>query len=174
MISDKMEQALNQQIEKEAYASFLYLAMASWCEQQGLSGCAQFFFRQSDEERMHMLKIFHYVNEMDRFALTPAVAQPPHEYESVRQVFERTLAHEMEVTQAIYDLVELARAEKDHATEHFLQWYVEEQREEEGLMRMILDRIKLIGEGPQSLYFIDKEVEAINAAVQANEQEQEA
>ncbi len=169
MISARMEEALNKQVAREAYASFLYLAMASWCEKEGLSGCATFFYRQSDEERMHMLKIFHYLNEMDRFAITPAVPQPPLEFGSVREVFEKTLEHEMEVTRAIYELVELARQERDHATEHFLQWYVEEQREEEGLMRTILDRIKIIGDGPQSLYFIDKEVEAISAATEEGE-----
>ncbi len=172
MVSKRMEEALNKQIVREAYASFLYLAMASWCDKEGLSGCAGFFYRQSDEERMHMLKIFHYLNEMDRFAVTPAVAQPPLEFASVREVFEQTLAHEKEVTRAIYELVEVAREEKDHATYQFLQWYVEEQREEEALMRTILDRIKIIGEGPQSLYFIEKEVEAISASVEADEEKE--
>jgi len=162
MLTEKMANALNEQVETEAYASFLYLSMASWCEQQGMNGSAQFFYRQSAEEHMHMMKIFNYILEMDSRALAPAVKQPPADFQSIRIVFEAVLDHEKKVTQCIHDLVDLAIAENDHATNNFLQWYVEEQREEESLVRDILDKIKLIGDGPQSLYFIDKEVDAVN------------
>ncbi|MCB0703827.1 MAG: ferritin [Saprospiraceae bacterium] len=165
-LSKKMESALNEQIILEAYASFLYLSMASWCEQKTLDGCAEFMHRQSDEERMHMLKLFNYVNEVDGHALTPAVKQAPHEWPSVQNLFQQVFEHEQKVTKAINNLVDIALQEKDHSTSNFLQWYVDEQREEEALMRSILDRIKLIGDGPQSLYYIDKEVRAINTRAQ--------
>ena len=162
MISKEMEKALNAQIELEGYASFLYLSMASWCDQEGLEGCAKFMHRQSDEEREHMLKIFYYLSEVGGFALTPEIKQPPHDFGTVQKMFKQVYEHEQKVTASIHNLMKLSISLGDHATQNFLQWYVEEQREEEALMRTILDKIKLIGEGPQSLYYIDKEVEKIN------------
>jgi len=162
MISKNMEAALNDQISLEGYASFLYLSMAVWCDNQGLTGCHQFLMRQSDEERIHMMKIFEYLADVGGFALTPGIQEPPRQFESVQKVFNTVYAHEQKVTQSINGLIELAAKENDYATQTFLQWYVNEQREEEALMRNVLDRINLIGGGPQSLYFIDKEMEAIN------------
>ena len=164
MLSKKMEAALNQQMELESYASFLYLSMASWCDQKAMEGCTQFMERQSEEEREHMLRIFHYINELDGHALVPAVSQPPHDFGDVKSMFEEVYRHEQKVTASIHDLVALSQEEKDPTTYNFLQWYVDEQREEEALMRTILDRITLIGDGPQSLYYLDKEVEKINKA----------
>lgn len=169
MLSKKMEAALNQQLELESYASFLYLSMASWCDQKAMEGCIQFMERQSEEERQHMLRIFRYINEMDGHALVPAVNQPPHDFGNIKSMFEQVYQHEQKVTASIHTLVELSQQEKDPTTYNFLQWFVDEQREEEALMRNILDRIKLIGEGPQSLYYIDKEIERINAATVAAE-----
>jgi ferritin len=169
MISEKMETALNNQISLEGYASFLYLSMASWCDKEGLEGCAEFMHRQSEEEREHMLRIFHYISDVDGFALTPKIEQPPHEFDSVQSMFNQVYAHEQKVTKSINDLLDIATKENDYSTLNFLQWYVEEQREEEALMRTILDRIKLIGDGPQSLYYIDKEVRSINKAAAAAE-----
>ncbi|MCB0587621.1 MAG: ferritin [Phaeodactylibacter sp.] len=171
MISKKMIKALNEQIGLEGYASYLYLSMASWCDKEGLEGCARFMHRQSDEERMHMLKIFHYLSEVDAHALTPGIKQPPHEFESVRSMFEEVYKHEQKVTTAISKLVRLSYEENDFTTMEFLQWYVEEQREEEALMRTILDKIKIIGDGPSSLYYIDQEIEKINARAAAAEAE---
>ena len=162
MLTKRMEEALNNQIGLEGYASFLYLSMSSWCDQEGLEGCTAFMQRQSDEEKMHMLKLFHYVNEQDGHAIAPAIAQPPLHFGSIEKMFKLVYEHEQKVTQSINNLVSVSLEEKDHATYNFLQWYVEEQREEEALMRSILDKIKLIGGGPQSLYYIDKEVDKIN------------
>ena len=159
-----MEQALNDQISLEGYASFLYLSMASWCEKEGLEGCAKFMHRQSNEERDHMLRLFHYISDVDGHALAPAIARPPHEFDTVNALFKQVYEHEKKVTKAINEIVDLCYQENDYGTLNFLQWYVEEQREEEALMRNILDRIKLIGNGPQSLYYIDKEIEQVNAA----------
>jgi ferritin len=164
MISEKMTERLNGQIALEGYASFLYLSMACWCDFQGLAGCAAFMHRQSAEERMHMLKIVHYLNEVGGRAIVPAIAQPPADQESADQMFKAVYAHEQKVTKSIHELINLANAENDYATLNFLQWYVAEQREEEALMRGLLDRIQLIGDSPMRLYYIDKEVDAINQA----------
>ena len=162
-----MEAALNKQIELECYASFLYLSMASWCDKEGLESGAKFMNQQSEEERDHMLRIFHYISEVDGHALVPAVKKPPALFKSARALYEQVYKHEQKVTKAINDLVALCYKENDYSTLNFLQWYVEEQREEEALMRMVMDRIKLIGDGPQSLYYIEKEIEQIHKAESA-------
>lgn len=162
MISTKMQGALNKQIELEAYASNLYLAMAAWCDQQGLAGCTQFMRRQSDEERDHMLRIVDYLFTVDGKVIIPALKKPPNVFKSVKDMFEMVYSHEQKVTQSIFKLLELSDVEKDYSAENFLQWYVEEQREEEELMRNILDKLKLIGSGARSLYYIDLELEKIN------------
>jgi ferritin len=166
MLKPVIIDALNAQVAMEGFASANYLAMASWCDREGLEGCANFLYRQSDEERMHKLKIFHYINEMDGHALSPAIAQAATTYPSVTNLFENVLAHERKVTASINNLVDLCYKEQDHATQSFLQWYVNEQREEEALMRQILDKIRLIGETPGSLYWIDQELQKINATAE--------
>jgi len=163
MIAKKMIAALNKQIGLEAHASFLYLSMAAWCDGEGLENCATFMHRQSAEERDHMLRIFEYMSEVDAHALAPAIKQVPHNFESPQKMFEMVYAHEQKVTKSIHDLMKIAKAEDDYTTDNFLQWYITEQREEEDLMRSILDKIKLIGDSPMALYYIDKEIDAINA-----------
>lgn len=169
MISKKMEKALNRQIEMEGYASFLYLSMAAWCEQQGMEGSSKFMYRQSEEERGHMLRIFHYISEVDGHAIAPAIKQPPVKFESLPALFKEVYEHEQKVTSAINKLVDQCYEENDYVTLNFLQWYIQEQREEEALMRTIIDKIKLIGDGPQSLFYIDKEVEKINVQTEKAE-----
>ncbi len=164
-----MEAALNKQIELEAYASFLYLSMASWCDKEGLNGCSAFMHRQSDEERAHMLRIVHYISEIDGHALIPGIQTPPNEFESIQNLFMMVYAHEQKVTKSIHNLVDLSNKEVDYTTLNFLQWYITEQREEEALMRSILDKIKLIGTGPMSLYYIDKEIQKLNNVEMAAE-----
>ncbi len=169
MLSEKMSQALNEQVAMEGYASFLYLSMAGWFDYKSMKGCAAFMYRQSAEEHTHMMKLFHYLLEMDAIAVSPSIEKPTSEFTNVKSIFEDTLAHERRVTKSINEIVELAISESDHSTYAFLQWYVTEQREEESLMRTILDKINLIGDGAQSLYFIDKEIQAINQAEVAGE-----
>ncbi|MDQ3141827.1 MAG: ferritin [Bacteroidota bacterium] len=166
MLQQSIEEALNQQVAKEAHASFSYLSMAVWCDGEGLEGCAKFFYRQSDEERMHMLKLIHYISEMDGKPIIPPIEDTPKVYASIETIFESTLVQEKSVTQSIHQMIKLAIQAHDYATENFLQWYVTEQREEETLIRKILDKIKLIGTGPQSLFYIDKEVARINTSIQ--------
>jgi ferritin len=178
MISEKTLNVLNRQIALEGNASATYLAMASWCERQALKGCATFFYDQSAEERMHMMKIIHYINEMDGCAIIPEQEKPRGEYDSIQELFKIVYNQEKAVTAAIYNLLSISQEENDHSTTLFLQWYVAEQREEESQVRSILDMIKLIGTGGQSLFFIDQEVEKINqirlqeeSSVEENNQE---
>lgn len=162
MISERMHVALNKQIKLEGQASFLYLSMASWCDAEGLEGCTKFMKRQSAEELEHMHKIFEYLSEVDAHALTPAIDEVPHHFDNPKKMFEMVYAHEQKVTKSIHDLMKIADEEKDYTTDNFLQWYISEQREEENQMRSVLDRIKLIGDSPAALYYIDIEIEKVN------------
>lgn len=169
MLKENIEKALNDQIAMEGNASFFYLSMASWCEQQGLEGSSEFFYRQATEEHEHMMRIFRYILEMDGKAISPAIKKAPEEFKSIQDIFDDVYHHEKKVTQSINNLVDLSAKENDHTTYQFLQWFVAEQREEETLIRSILDKLKLIGSGPQSLYFIDKEITDVNNAIGENE-----
>lgn len=162
MLKESIQQALNEQLVREAEASFKYLAMAAWCEARALEGAAEFFYTHSDEERLHMMKVLRYVLEIGGNAQVPAVAKPEDKFDSIREICESALANERIVTQAVHDLVDLAKRENDLATEDFLRFFVEEQQEEEVLFQRVLDRIRLIGDGPQSLYFIDQELGKLN------------
>jgi ferritin len=161
MLSAKVSEALNKQIELEAFSSQYYLSMASWAETQGLNGISTFLYGHSDEERMHMLKLIKFVNERGGHGIVPALKQPPSTFKSVKTVFEEVLKHEMKVTAEINNLVEITLKEKDYTTHNFLQWYVSEQIEEEALARQIVDKLKLIGDDRSGLYFFDRDLGAI-------------
>ncbi|WP_062269249.1 non-heme ferritin [Endozoicomonas arenosclerae] len=165
MLTQTMVDKLNDQINLEFYSSNLYLQMASWCEEQGLDGCNEFLRRHAQEEMEHMQKLFNYVNETGAMAIIGAIAAPPHQYESVREIFQRTYEHECEVTRCINELAHTAFTEKDYSTFNFLQWYVSEQHEEEKLFKGILDKIDMIGFEGKGLYFIDQEVSKLVASM---------
>jgi len=172
MLSKKINEALNNQILEEAFSSQLYLAMASWCETNGLTGAAKFLYLQTEEERMHMLKIFHHINERGGIAIVPEIPKPQDKYKTIVDVFNSVLSHEKHITKKIHDLVDLSTKEKDHATVNFLQWFVNEQIEEEATAQLIIDKIKLIGsQQPAALFLIDKEIENI-ANIKATQQNQ--
>lgn len=161
MISKRIEDALNQQIELELASSQYYLAMASWCEVNGYSGVAQFLFKQSEEERMHMIKLLKFVNERGGHALVPATAQPEKTFTTLSAIFRLILDHETMVSAEINHLVELCLEEKDYTTHNFLQWYVSEQIEEEAQARNVLDKLKLIGEDKGGLYLFDRDLQSM-------------
>jgi ferritin len=161
MLSKKVSEALNKQIELEASSSQFYLAMASWAETQGLNGIASFLYHHSDEERLHMLKLIKFVNERGAHGLVPALKQPGTTFKSVKSVFEQVLSHEIKVTNEINHLVDICLKEKDYTTHNFLQWYVSEQIEEEALARKIVDKLNLIGEDKGGIYFFDRDLEAL-------------
>lgn len=148
------------QIQLEADSSQFYLAMASWAETNGLNGVASFLYRQSDEERMHMLKLVRYINERGGKAVIPALKQPPKNFKSLSFVFEELLSHEIAVSTEINNLVESCLKEKDYTTHNFLQWYVAEQIEEEALARNINDKLNLIGSDKGGLYLFDRDLES--------------
>ena len=152
MLKEKIETALNNQIQIEAFSSQIYLAMASWAETEGLGGAAQFLYKHSDEERMHMLKLIQYVNERGGKAIIPQLSQPKKGYESLNNLFQMLLDHEILVSGEINNLVEICLNEKDYTTHNFLQWYVAEQIEEEALARTIMDKLNMIGKDKGGLY----------------------
>lgn len=163
-MKERVEKALNDQIQKEAMSSQFYLAMASWSEGQGLSGTSDFFYKHSDEERFHMLKLVKFVNERGGKAIIPGLETPPADFGSVVHVFESLLEHEIMVTESINNLVDVCLQEKDYTTHNFIQWYLSEQLEEEALARTILDKVKMIGEDKAGLYLFDRDLE--NSAIQ--------
>lgn len=166
MISPTIEKELNKQIASEAESSQFYMAMASWAECEGFNGTSNFLYKHSDEERMHMLKLIHYVNERGGKAIIPALSQPPVEYPSLTNLFESLLEHEIMVSGLINQVVEVCLNEKDYTTHNFMQWYVAEQIEEEALARTIMDKLKLIGNDKGGLYLFDRDIETMTAPTQ--------
>mgnify|MGYP001613912399 FL=1 len=167
MLSKKIESALNKQIAQESFASSYYLSMASWCEFKGLEGAAGFLYRQSAEERSHMLKIFKYVNESGGHAISPEINKSPDNYKSVVEVFKLALKQEQQNTTSINQLIDLCLRDKDYSTFNFLQWYVSEQHEEEMVFKNILDKIEIIGTDGKGIYMIDKAIAKIVLASEA-------
>ena len=162
MLSEKMQLVLNQQIRVEAESSQIYLAMASWAELKGLAGVSEFMYAQSDEERMHMLKLFKYINERGGHAHVSELNGPDLEFGSIKEMFETLFKHEVFVSQSINELVHISLEEKDYATHNFLQWYVAEQIEEEAQARTILDKINLIGDDKGGLYLFDNDIKQLS------------
>jgi ferritin len=159
MLSNSIQDALNKQVQMEAESSQAYLAMASWADiQPGLQGVTEFFYKQSDEERIHMLKLIRFINERGGFAMIPALEQPMVTFQSLTRVFEESLKHELKVSDSINDLVHLSLTEKDYATHNFLQWYVTEQMEEERVARTLNEKLELIGDDKSGLYLFDRDI----------------
>lgn len=169
MLNTKIETALNKQVELEAASSQYYLAMASWAENNGYNGVANFFYQHSDEERMHMLKLVKYINERGGKAKIPALKAVTTSYKGLESVFKDLLKHEVNVSNEINGLVEICLKEKDYTTHNFLQWYVAEQIEEEALARTILDKLKLIGNDKGGMYLFDRDLSGYSG--QKNEEQ---
>lgn len=130
---------LNEQIKKEAHSSAIYLAMASWCDHNGLNYSAEFFYDQSLEEREHMMKIFKFINDNGGTAFSPEVTNIPHDYNSLEEIFETALDQEIAITKSIHNIVYKCRKVEDLTSEYFLQWFVQEQMEEEQTIRRALE-----------------------------------
>ena len=156
MLKKKIEDICNRQVEREGYSSNLYLAMASWAENNGLSGVAAWMYTQADEERIHMLKFIKYINERGGKAIMPAFKKPAAEYKNVEEIFKEVLKHEEFVTGSINEIVALTLEEKDFNTHNFLQWFVMEQVEEEASARLILDKLRLVGKN--NIYEFDRDI----------------
>ena len=160
MLSAKMSEALNGQLNKEIYSAYLYLSMSAYSTYIGLKGFANWFMVQYQEESVHAMKIYDYINSQGGQVKLLAVAQPPAEFKSPLDMFEKTLEHERFVTKCINDLVDLAIKGKDHATNIFLQWFVTEQIEEEANDNEIISKLKLVGDKGDALLMIDRELAA--------------
>lgn len=167
MLSKKIEKLLNNQVKFEFESSQYYLSMASWAETKGYNGISEFLYRQSDEERMHMLKLFRFINERGGHALVPEAKAPAKEFKTVNEVFELVLKHEIEVSTEINGLVDVCLKEKDYTTHNFLQWYVSEQIEEENVARTLLDKLNLIGNDKGGMYLFDRDLSSMASSIQS-------
>lgn len=160
MLNKKVQEALVQQINAEMYASYLYYGMRAYFEEQALTGAAHWMKCQWLEELGHANKIYEYIHERGGTVALPAVAEVGTKYESPLAAFQAAYAHETKVTAMIDKLVELAAAEKDHATVNFLQYYIAEQVEEEASADVIVQKLKMIGEAKGGLFMLDRELGA--------------
>jgi len=155
MISQKMLDAVNAQITKEFYSAYLYLSMASYFESETLPGCAHWMRIQAQEESCHGLIFFNYVCDQDGHVTLGPIPPPPAQFESALDAFRKVASHEREVTASIYDLVDIALVERDHATHAMLQWFVSEQVEEESSAKTIIGKLERIKGTSDALLLLD-------------------
>ncbi|HUP00027.1 MAG TPA: ferritin [Gemmatimonadota bacterium] len=164
MLSVKIQPALNDQINNEFYAAYLYLSMAGFFQEKNLSGFAHWMRLQREEEIAHGMKIFDFVYDRDGRVELGALEQPQATFDSPLDVMERALEHEREVTAKINELYELAVAEKDYSTQALLQWFILEQVEEEASALQIVEQLRMIGDSRAALLMLDRELGSRTAA----------
>ena len=158
MIKEKIEEALNLQLNAELFSSYLYLSMASYFESINLKGFANWMRVQTQEELVHAMKFYDFIIERGGKAVLAPIEGPPTTWESPLGVFENAYEHEQKVTGLINNLVDLSTAEQDHATNNFLQWFVAEQVEEEASADEVVQKIKLLGDASGGLFMLDREL----------------
>lgn len=158
MLSQKMEENLNKQINAEMYSAYLYLAMSSYFEEQNLPGFANWLYIQAQEEMTHAMKIYRYINDRGGKVTLYPIDGPPDSWENPIQVAEEVFAHEQKVTEMIYKLVNMAKEEKDHSTDIMLQWFVSEQVEEEKNADELVRQLKIVNGEGQGLLMLDREL----------------
>lgn len=156
MISKKMESELNEQVNKEFYSAYLYLAMSAYCTKIGLPGFAQWMRMQYDEENLHVTRMYDYILDQGGEVHLKNIEEPPKEYGTPLEIFEKTLEHERFITNSIHNLMGLAIDERDYATQTFLQWYVSEQVEEEANVHDVLNPLRMVGSDKGGLMMIDQ------------------
>lgn len=159
-IEEKMEKALNAQVNAEVASAYLYVSMAAWLDANDLPGSAHWMKVQAEEELEHAKKIYDYIDDRGGKTVFGAISAPKSEWKDVVELFEEVLAHEQTVTSLIYDLVDLAIGTKDHATVNMLNWFLSEQVEEEKSATDVLKKFKKMGTSPIALNHIDKELGA--------------
>ncbi len=162
MLKKKAEDICNRQVEREGYSSNLYLAMATWAENTGFSGVADWLYAQAEEERLHMLKFIRYINERGGKVVVPAFRKPPAEFKGVEEMFREVLKHEEFITASINEIVALTFSEKDFNTHNFVQWFVMEQVQEETNARAILDKLRLVGKN--NMYQFDRDIMSLRVS----------
>lgn len=158
MLKDTVLKALNNQINAEIHSAYLYLSMSAWFEAKGLGGFANWMKVQYQEELTHAMKFFDYVHERSGRVILQPIAGVQTEFESIIDAYEKTLEHEQKVTALINNLVDVAMAANDHATQSFLQWFVNEQVEEEKNVNQILDDLRLINGQGNGLFMMNREL----------------
>ena len=160
MLSKAMAEALNRQIQKEVYSEYYYFAMAAYLTDINLDGFANFFLIQAKEEHDHVIKFFNYINERGGRVIVYGIEEPPNDFASPLDIFEKAYEHEQLVSKSIHEIMDLAIKENDHPSKVFLQWFVDEQVEEESTMDRIVNRIKLVGGEGHGILMIDNELAA--------------
>jgi ferritin len=156
MISDKIQKAINDQINAEFDSFYIYLAMAAFCESMNFKGFGVWFKKQAEEERGHAHKLYEYLTDRGGRVVLKGLETPPLEYGSVMGAFQKALEHERLITGRINSIYDLAVAEKDYATQEHLNWFVKEQVEEEASALEMLETIKMVGDKPGSLIYLDR------------------
>ena len=169
MLTEKMQKALNGQLNAELYSSYLYLSMNAYFKSVNLDGFANWMHYQAQEELEHSLKFYDFILQRAGTVQLQQIDAPPSEWSSPLAVFEATLEHEQKVTGLINDLVDVAHEERDHATNIFLQWFVSEQVEEEENVGGVLEQLKLMGEAQGGLFMIDRELAKRSPSGQSEE-----
>ncbi|MCB2192239.1 MAG: ferritin [Deltaproteobacteria bacterium] len=160
MLNEKMEAAINGQINAEIYSSYLYMSMATWFDAQSLPGMAHWMRVQAQEEWTHAIKFYNFVNERGGRVILSAIEGPETEWDNPLAVFQAVAEHEAKVTGLINGLMDLALELKDHASSSFLQWFVDEQVEEESSAADVVGQMKLAQDNPSALLMLDKELAA--------------
>jgi ferritin len=164
MLSAKLQDALNRQINAEFYSSYLYLSMAAYFEDEDLKGMAHWMRIQSAEETGHALRIFDFINNRSGRVTLAAIDAPKTEWKSVVDAFDDAYKHEQKITGMINDLFNLAAAERDAATHDFLEWFAREQVEEESAAQLIVAQAKRVGDAGLGVYLLDQELGKRGAA----------
>ncbi|HSR31652.1 MAG TPA: ferritin [Anaerolineae bacterium] len=157
-LSRKMQDALNEQIKEEMASAYIYLSMAAYCESINLPGFAHWMQNQSQEELSHAMKLYEYIHDRGGRVVFQALEQPPAEFDGPIGVFEKTLAHEQYITGRIHNLYAMAAGENDYASLGILQWFVNEQVEEEKTAGDILNLLKMVGDKGQGLIILDRQL----------------
>lgn len=170
MFNEKIEKAFNDHFNAELYSAYLYLSMASYFESEDLPGLAHWMYVQYEEERLHAMKFYNYINERGGRVKMQAIEAPPTEWSGVVNVFEETLKHEQHVTSLINNLVTLAMENQDYASHNFLQWFVSEQVEEESGVSAILGQLRRVASNDQGLFMMDRELGARAMTAQASDE----
>jgi ferritin len=165
MIKEKMQKALNKQLNEELYSSYIYLSMAAFFESENLSGFSHWMRIQSQEEYMHAMKIYDYIHRADGKVTLQKIDAPKSSWKTPQDVFQDQYKQEQEVTKSINEIVDLSIEEKDHATHNFMQWFISEQVEEESSALKLLEKMKLIGDNRNGLFLFDHELAQRAAAV---------
>lgn len=158
MISKKLEKAINEQINKELYSEYLYISMQAWFADQNLDGFANWMNVQGQEERFHAMKFYNYIIERGGQVELLAIEKPPKSFTKPLNAFKMALEHEKFITKSINDLMDVAIKENDHASKSFLQWYVDEQVEEEANADRIVHKLEMIKDNAQGLFMLDNEL----------------